>query len=1679
MARFTITINATLNGKTCKNPQIEFIQGSDVIYPCEISGNQITIETLPGTNPNACIEGYIKCDDDCLNCPPQYFKKCLCNDVTLLNSCQICKDGLIEEICTPEEIAAGKICSPNGCICPPDKPITDPNTGQCVVCITGTVSPTNPCQICIAGGWAIVDCGPNERCVNGECECIPPYVKDPLTGECKLKDECLDDEDCPTCKTCILGKCEPVVCPEGFQCINDECVPACTNVNCNNGADCGENCGCLDGKCVPCTILSCLDEASCQAALGCKCTGGDCVPVDDCNQNCEDNPCVDPGCTCYNGECVNCENFPCTDAEGGCNSYYNCQCNDEGKCEGGKDCEDTFELKKKEVCSADGCELEAVYNTKNKCMCDPIEFRVKNTEDCSIENPTGTGESLLGDTLLRLSIEMFKKGIPYAQFKTSDKFSDNEIVTGSIKVIVNAGGVDLPAITSTITANNIIPSITIEKPQTLPANNKKVKVSVFTQSIRVNDNGCTSYDNKEIATYDFDLAQSATIYCAKQNQYKTPKIFKLEDSTSTKKPLIVWYRTSGNDFGTTPVSLTSTDYAAKGYFRKKYLTGVAGSFSDKISKPEEGLLNNFRYKVTIDCGCEGANEATTGDVVIYCCPKDWTIVPDGNSCGKKVTIKAFTNCSVNNPFLDTTKYPLQSITTYYVSVNGKAFRKLDVYANEDIVLEETEPIKSLAFYQGYAGSTSKPPVVTKACEKSYNFNPVLPDFTVNTSLACTDGVITVELPSTGPAASTNPNPVTLKLTTYGPTLNLKPTSNPRIFTTVNSGPDGAGSNAEIATEIKKSNTAKVTVNFAGGCTNMKEVPYTCAPKIDTDAEPNAFAKASCGGNNPKIVVTPSGFGNSVVYSLNGGAFQTSNEFLNVAAGTYTITAKEIIDGQEVIVTDQIVINPAITPTIVKKDICGNTPGEIKLTGGAPGSTWSLNGVGISNNQLSLDSNGDSPTILVPATGGGVYIATLLTDPSGASCSPQSLNITINKGGGQVTPQIIVQSSSVCRGGEVLFRINDGGSNLTYNVQVDGQSVGFITDLNDNIISQVTASNTFNAKLKLNPQSNSTSATIRITSIAQTSNCFSLSTGSVVTTITVSNGPSIGNHTISCSQNIIGRYNVTVEVFGAATEVTIAGVSLTNTSQNIWSGQDLNIAGSGLNVVINSSNSGLCPSQKQVTLLDCTDVDDFCPPQTILIAPSPQSPTCGSVDVAIGFLSSNITPLAGQEYAWYEIIGSVQSMISSGTIVGTAPPALQILSTSTPREYMLAIKTKNGACEYYSNIVEVVAGTELNPIIFGAGISPDTTTLVTGSTYSYSTGLIPGATYSWTLTNSNGSNQPIGTNSNTISISSFTGGSNTINVTVTLGACTGSSSAIVNVGLTCPQVSIGYVAQSGDNTCKNLAATINNSPVGVTPVSYIWYVDGVSTQTGTGVPAIFDASAVLAGDTVDITIQITFSNGCIVTGPINPSTGLVDPFEYTRCSCLCSNNTCVTSFTPTSVAGQTLVYNTPAGISSDIYVWFKAGGFPDRLTIEKGAILLLDTLQVGKGVPYAIEKTLSLIYNSILLDDISTPVGTLLQTYTTQSYTGTCASSTPVSPLISPIVNTVLGVVAERSNNYGQLNGEVGVYVKIPFSAHNGQSLTLTGIPSQVEMCANPSSTHQSNQAIFQISCSPILEAGTI
>ena len=994
MAKFTITVTATLNGKSCKNPQIEFIQGEGYIYPCEIKDGVITIEILPGAPANACIEGYIKCDDTCLNCPPQYFKKCLCNDVTVLTVCQRCVDGFIVEICTPEQLAQGMICTPDGCVCPPDKPVKDPNTGQCVQCITGTVL---DCKVCLGGVWVYIDCPPNSVCKGDRCECAPGYVLDPHTGECVPPPQCSDDEDCGICETCVNGVCVPVVCPPNHRCIDGICVYwPCTSVTCNNGADCGEDCGCLNGECVPCHLLNCKLDASCQSALGCRCNALDlCEPVPDCGQYCDgETPCLDTNCTCYNNRCVDCSRFPCPED---CATHYNCGCNAEGDCDGGKACTDTLTLKKEEVCSNDGCQLVADYTTENKCMCDPIEFRISNTRDC-------TGE--VAGTVLVLKTEIFKNNLPYKDYLSIVGMGDDELVSGTITTHIdfftkNSNGLWIPeTVTNAPVANvsivdnkidliNITPvNLGFLAPNSVITANRKVVITLRATGVEIPNNDCKKYNSAVIATYEIDLTAS-TIYCPVINSFKTIKSTFLKDTVSTRRPLFVWSKSTTGTFANTKF-VTNGVYTNSGWFRKEYGNHlIAGKWQDKINNPKRGveneyneLWNNYNYKVKVDCGCK-SNDATLQKVV-FCCPKefDYTIT----DCGRTITIPPFDTCSVNKHlgglFSDPYTIPIESQTFYWLVINNNT-EKVLVPTGGNIVSSSftythTEPITSIRFEQRYQGT----PLVPVACPVEYTEDPDLPDFTVTSDC----GTIVVTKNSGSPAITA--------VTSNTSGVTFTPSAGNTVWTSTSQ-----------PLAVSSSHVVKAT--FSGTCVVSKTVNIVCDTIIE--AVPTSIrANGECpNGTNPNIKVTAiEGFSSAVKFSKDGITYvdpdplvapetRPSKTFTNFGAGVYVFYAKETINGVEVIATTDVEIVGMLQPTAIfdPSATCGNTGSMFKIQGGAPSSTWIITGPqypGPTGLQIALDSNGSSSTpvgFMYP----GTYTAQILTDPSNSTCIPQNIS----------------------------------------------------------------------------------------------------------------------------------------------------------------------------------------------------------------------------------------------------------------------------------------------------------------------------------------------------------------------------------------------------------------------------------------------------------------------------------------------------------------------------------------------------------------------------------------------------------------------------------------------------------------------------------------------------------------
>lgn len=213
----------------------------------------------------------------------------------------------------------------------------------------------------------------------------------------------------------------------------------------------------------------------------------------------------------------------------------------------------------------------------------------------------------------------------------------------------------------------------------------------------------------------------------------------------------------------------------------------------------------------------------------------------------------------------------------------------------------------------------------------------------------------------------------------------------------------------------------VYVRDVNGCVS------TTTQTVLTIAEPAiaaTFTNATCAGNNATITITGSGGTPPLQYSINGINYYSSNVFINVAPGVYSVYVQDVsgCTKSSMVTITTSGAGPGITAfTVVVKEpyLCNNeTLGRItnpKVNGATCGScTYSLDGgafipnatqlyttVSIGTHYLTaMDANGCTKTILVNMTAG--VPATGTTTVTGTACGTNNGIIALH-GIGNNTP----------------------------------------------------------------------------------------------------------------------------------------------------------------------------------------------------------------------------------------------------------------------------------------------------------------------------------------------------------------------------------------------------------------------------------------------------------------------------------------------------------------------------------------------------------------------------------------------------------------------------------------------------------------------------------------------------
>lgn len=1431
------------------------------------------------------------------NCPPG--QKCS-------EECGGCAECDSENPCTGD-----KVCQGCKCVCPPNKPYQGPN-GNCIdcrdktdcppchectpegckpiVCTTGVCNNEKGCVECNSK----TDCeGANKCCEDNKCVCCPGFVKD-KDGNCIPAPDCKVDSDCGECQSCdiVNGKCKPTLCPPGTVCVGDGCLPICdcsiplcdsnnacvrlddstcycsscngscadgkpcgpgcycdkTDLkckpnpcggSCKNGTDCGPGCGCnpLTGECEPCGSVPCGNP--CDTLLGCGCPDGTkCSDLADCGGDCTNGADCPPGCGCHEGKCVNCANFDCTE----CASVDGCKCVDT-KCvtDPDRDCKDKAELIKDES----NCSLTAKFDIKSPCSCPVITAGV-------IPTAFNMGISFKGDFKLQLrkgnvtNTSLFNN-YPLLNDTTNISILDNDmpisgVITATAYAIyedINTGKL-LPRVQSGEESISVANKTEIEF-KNLLLGTKPITGNILRKyevEFKVTSKLSFENDCNYTVTDLFKISRNIGIV---ENQDILNKVYAVKGLTSgdTRRPEIVWYK-----------SKTST-FTKENIFRKVYVGKASdGTYKDTLygpgeipennpwplNTPEGELWNGYNYKVSSSCSCDEASL----DNLFFCNVNKFKYKFSNTGCQNTIQLlDPFTPCPINDILskFNTPTYtvPSDTQTRFELFFNSKIAYSWIGALPQGFNIPFTETITSVTIVQ-FIGDK-------EVCRMHYTHPYSLPD--PNFTYLCADGedlskvVVTLNQELGEPKISNVKFGVIENGNNTYPEY-LEQYSHNGVF--VN----------PLIVKIDKSlfgnNKLIMHVTFSNGCRKVVTMP-DCNKNIVVTTVPDEYAYGECGGENPKIVVNTYGYNlSTLLFSLNGGPQQSSNEFLNVPAGNYNVQVTDGITSGNVIVVIKSPEQPNVY--IVDSSIC--VGGATKLVINAPsGNTFSINTPTTTITATTVNGLYELNIPYSPSAIGN-YTVTLISSPKGLCAFTKTM--TLLSGGQSFNPTITFENATVCVGQEIKFRIDNGGSAF-FNVSTNGTGIA---------TPSVQAGTGFTGTFV----PNGNIGEIQITGMSTGDNCNT--TTQPIATVTVNSSPSILNANAQCNND--NTITVTVNTSNA-TLVKIANVNATEVAAGTWVRSGM--TGITTPTILVEVYNGNCKVETDVTKPDCN-----CPSGTLYI--NSNGNLCGSGDAVFNYDNfDNQSPDSNWTYRWQTLnFGTyIDTTIETVFNIASLPVLNYSLTSGQSVNARLVLKNTINGCEYFSNGLEVMSYVQIpEPTIT---MTPNPTNVGTNTTFTANAGF---ATYQWKL---NGVN--VGSNQNTYQTSALTSPNVTIRVDVTnANGCTAFKEQIFNVGVNCPSITAVY---QNSGTCSDIQFSINNS-VG----TIAWVATGtgslgtVINQSGstTGSTIMIDADILQPGESLTtLTFTFTYTQGvnpqCTVTS--TPS------FNYTRCAngCDCIYN----------------------------------------------------------------------------------------------------------------------------------------------------------------------------------------------
>ena len=527
------------------------------------------------------------------------------------------------------------------CVCCPGY-VLNPNTGQCVPAPECTGNDCGPCGDCVQGKCVPRQCPDGQVCVNGDCvekcDCNNPASCTNQGKICKNIDgQCV----CVSCGTsCAAG------CIGGCHCSGNNCVVDKCHGSCTDPSGCANGCGCTGGKCVDCAQLKCA-TGECATALGCECTAlGDCVSTGNrCVGNCDTKADCGTDCTCDKGKCVPCEFFDC--ANGDCSKHEGCRCNG-NKCEGDPDytCKDVLEI----VQIDETCDIEGRLTTQRGCACPIITTTLKVIGSVSSTGPVGTAPNKTSGThTFSLMASLFLGNTTEAA-KLISNTTNPEI---SVNETANAGSLILDVVTSFQPINGFTPPAITQSLKAGIASKGEVDMGSIT-IYQMNGYPISSgelNENRIVSSVEFRLRaegwefQNTCKYPNKQigaftvlnNQgFGATKVNGLVTTTQTRLPKFIWYKSVGGQFD------------ASSWIRTVYVPlAASGKYVDALPNDEVNGIKYeescFVYGLDSDCSCDTLKSKK----IVFCKPTDFSAVAKPDTCGKDVLVSIGATCHAN------------------------------------------------------------------------------------------------------------------------------------------------------------------------------------------------------------------------------------------------------------------------------------------------------------------------------------------------------------------------------------------------------------------------------------------------------------------------------------------------------------------------------------------------------------------------------------------------------------------------------------------------------------------------------------------------------------------------------------------------------------------------------------------------------------------------------------------------------------------------------------------------------------------------------------------------------------------------------------------------------------------------------------------------------------------------